>query len=70
MLASVILDPKLSNLERNADFFNKSIVNPLLQAIFNAVKKQEFESELFCFAIKAFEVIVKVTYSFFDAKCH
>ena len=70
ILASVILDPQLCNLERNADFFNKSIVNPLLQSIFNIVKKHEFDSDLFCVAMKAFAVIIKAVYSFFDSKCH
>lgn len=69
-LASVILDPDLCNLDRSADFFNKSVANPLLQSIFNAIKKHDFDNALYCAALKAFESTAKAVYSFFDAKCH
>lgn len=66
----MILDPDLCNLDRSSDFFNKSVVNPLLQSIFSAIKKHDLDNALHCAALKAFESATKAVYSFFDAKCH
>ena len=41
MLASVLLDPKLGTLSTNTDFFNKSILNPLLQSMNTCLRKNE-----------------------------
>jgi len=70
MIASVIFDPALSNMERSSDFFNKSVANPLLSAIQNTVKKHEPDSEYFCASLKAFESVIKLIYSYFDPKSH
>lgn len=38
--------------------------------MFNILKKHELTHELSCAALKAFEVLTKTIYGFFDPKCH
>ena len=67
MLASVLLDPHLGTLGANSDFFNKTILNALLQSISACLKKNEvLRSDQGAAALKAMMPILTLVYKHFD----
>ena len=67
MLASVLLDPHLSCLGAHTDFFNKSILNPLLQSVNTCLKRNEvLRNDQGAAAIKAVGPILTLVYRHFD----
>ena len=71
MLASVLLDSQLGTLGPNTDFFNKTILNPLLQSMSTCLKKNEvLRSDQGAAALKAVMPILTLVYRHFDQKTH
>ena len=67
MLASVLLDPHLGSLGPHTDFFNKVILNPLLQSINTCLKRNEvLKSDQGAAAIKVVMPILTLVYKHFD----
>ena len=61
MVSSTVLDPRLGTLEgatSNLDMFNKSVMNPLMQAITQVVNKNDLLSDLLVVALKAWEPVM------------
>ena len=71
MLASVLLDSHLGTLGPNTDFFNKTILNPLLQSMSTCLKKNEvLRSDQGAAALKAVMPILTLVCRYFDQKTH
>ena len=71
ILVSVILDPHLGTLGAQTDFFNKTILNPLLQSVSTCLKKNEvLRNDQGAAAIKAVQPILTLVYKHFDQKTH
>lgn len=67
MLASVLLDPHLGTLGPHAEFFNKNILNQLLQSINTCLKKNEvLRNDQGAAAIKAVMPMLTLVYKYFD----
>lgn len=67
----MILDPRLGTLGHNAEFFNKTILNSLLQSVNTCLKKNEvLRSDQGAAAIKTVGPILSIVYRYFDQKTH
>ena len=67
----MILDPHIGTLGQNADLFNRTILNPLLQSVSTCLKKNEvLRSDQGAAAIKAVIPILTLVYKHFDQKIH
>lgn len=71
MLGSVLFDSKLGSLGSSPDFFNKSVVNPLLQSISTCLKKNEVVgNDQGAAAVKCAIPIIDLVYRYFDQRVH
>ena len=70
ILSSVVFDPALSDLDPQIEAFNKSIVNPLLQAVNSCLKRNEIFTDHVAAALKALDPIILLVYKNYDSKIH
>lgn len=71
MLASVLLDPHIGTLGPHVEFFNKTILNSLLQSISTCLKRNEMlRNDQGAAALKAVTPILSLVYRHFDQKTH
>ena len=66
----MVFDPVLSDLDPQIDTFNKSVVNPLLQAVNTCLKRNEIFTDHVAAALKALDPIILLVYKDYDSKIH
>ena len=70
VLTNVVFDPRLCCMESSINYFNKSIVNPVIQAINNTVNKNELLSDMVAIAMKAWETIMHQVFRNYEMQTH
>ena len=66
MLASVLFDPQLSDMEPQIEAFNKTLVNQLLQSVSTCLKRNDILNDQVAAALKALDPVVLLVYKHYD----
>lgn len=70
MIAQVVLNPNFSSIEHSLDVFNKSILNPVTQAVQQAINQQDLLSDLALVALKTLQQLLKIVFKTYEVKYH
>ena len=70
LIAGVCLDPRHCCIEQSLAVFNKSILNPIVLSVQQAINQNDIFTDLAVAAMVVFQQLLKIAYKTYEQKTH